>query len=650
MSAVRHDVSLIGEQDIHLFAEGTHLRLHGVLGAHPGVVDGAPGCHFAVWAPGASEVSVIGDFNDWQPGRAPLQPRASSGIWEGFLPGVGPGAAYKYRIRSRDGSHQVDKADPQGFLHQTPPQTASIVCDLAYAWGDAAWMGRRGPRLARDRPVSIYEVHLGSWMRSPDDPELVLGYRELAPLLADHVDRLGFTHVELMPVMEHPFYGSWGYQVTGYFAASGRQGSPQDLMFLVDHLHQRGIGVILDWVPSHFPDDEHGLVYFDGSHIYEHPDRRRGFHPDWKSYIFDYGRREVQSFLRSSAHFWLDVYHADGLRVDGVASMLYLDYSRKEGEWEPNVNGGRENLEAIAFLRDLNEGIYREHPDVQTIAEESTSFPLVSRPVDAGGLGFGYKWDMGWMHDTLDYFRLDPLQRSHHHHAVTFRTMYAFAENFVLSLSHDEVVHGKGSLLDKMAGDEWQQRANLRLLLGWMYAQPGKKLLFMGGEFGQRREWSHDRSLDWHLLDDPGHAGLMRFVQQLNRLYREERALHEGDCEESGFRWIHCDDKDQSVVSLLRLTHDGQQALAVLCNFTPVPRTGYRVGLPFPGRWVEVLNSDASDYGGAGWGNMGEVRTERVASHGQDQSVEVTLPPLAIVFLKGRARKQRVRTKGRPSA
>jgi 1,4-alpha-glucan branching enzyme len=506
------------------------------------------------------------------------------------------------------------------------------VWDLEYEWGDGEWMAGRRARNALAAPASIYEVHLGSWRRLRGN-ELPT-YREIAPALADYVADMGFTHVELLPVMEHPFYGSWGYQALGHFAPTSRYGTPQDLMHLVDILHQRGIGVVLDWVPSHFPTDAHGLATFDGTHLYEHADPRQGHHPDWKSAIFNYGRHEVRSFLLSSAMFWLDVFHADGLRVDAVASMLYLDYSRRPGEWVPNAHGGRENLEAIAFLRRLNEDVYREHPDVQTIAEESTAWPMVSRPLYVGGLGFGLKWDMGWMHDTLAYFARDPLFRRFHHNELTFRTMYAFTENFVLPLSHDEVVHGKGSLLGRMPGDEWQKHANLRLLLAWMWAQPGKKLLFMGGEMGQWREWSHDRGLDWHLLDHAPHRGLQAWVRDLNRLYREEPALHELDCEPGGFEWVDCNDSEASVLTFLRRGRRPEDAVLVGCNFTPLPRPGYRVGVPLEGRWRELLNSDAAVYGGAGFGNMGGADAEPVPHHGRPVSLSLTLPPLGAVFLR----------------
>jgi len=620
-------VHRLTDEDLYLFNEGSHVRAYEKLGAHP--VEG--GTWFAVWAPNAERVSVIGTFNGWEADCHPLEPRGSSGIWEGFVPGVGPGALYKYRIRSRYGGYTVDKADPFAFCTETPPGTASLVWDLTYPWNDRTWMEGRSAHNALEAPIAIYEVHLGSWRRREDGGFLT--YRELAHQLASYVREMGFTHVEFLPVMEHPYYGSWGYQVTGYFAPTSRYGSPQDFMYLVDTLHQNGIGVILDWVPSHFATDDHGLAFFDGTHLYEHADPRKGWHPDWGSAIFNYGRREVQSFLLSSALFWLHRYHADGLRVDAVASMLYLDYSRKEGEWIPNEYGGRENLEAIAFLCRLNEEVYRSYPDVQTIAEESTAWPMVSRPTFAGGLGFGFKWDMGWMHDTLKYMARDPVHRRYHHDELTFRMLYAFTENFVLPLSHDEVVHGKRSLLEKMPGDEWQKFANLRLLYGYMYGQPGKKLLFMGSELAQRREWDHETSLDWHLLSDPLHRGVQRWVQDLNHLYRREPALHELDCAPEGFEWVVPDDRDHSVLVFLRKDRSGRMVL-VACNFTPVPRSPYRVGVPRPGFWREVLNSDAHLYGGSGWGNYGGVRAEPIPSHGRPYSVDLTLPPLAAVFLR----------------
>jgi 1,4-alpha-glucan branching enzyme len=622
---------LLGEQDLYLFNQGTHDRMYRKLGSHLATVDGRDGVAFAVWAPNAETVTVMGEFNAWDKASHPLRAIEASGIWHGFVPGLGRGAPYKYHVRSRLGGHAVDKADPFAFRHETPPRTGSVVWDLDYEWGDADWMGGRKQRAALAAPISIYEVHLGSWRRVPEEGDRFLTYREIAPLLAEYAVQMGFTHVELMPVMEHPFYGSWGYQTTGYFAPTSRYGSPQDFMFLVDTLHQHGLGVILDWVPSHFPTDEHGLAYFDGTHLYEHADRRQGHQPDWDSFVFNYGRHEVRSFLVSSAFLWLDAYHADGLRVDAVASMLYLDYSRKPGEWIPNPHGGRENLEAVSFLRELNERVYKEFPDVQTIAEESTSWPMVSRPLYLGGLGFGLKWDMGWMHDTLKYVARDPLFRRFQHDAVTFRAMYAFTENFVLPLSHDEVVHGKGSLLDKMPGPADERFANLRLLLAWLCGQPGKKLLFMGDEIAQGREWDHDASLDWHLLESSPHAGMQAWVRDLNRLYRDEPALHALDCDPRGFEWVDCCDLENSVVTFLRHDGAGRSVLAAF-NFTPVPRTGYRVGVPRDGHWNEALNSDAAAYGGQGWGNFGGIDSEPVAAHGRASSLVLTLPPLGALF------------------
>src|SRR5271155_173213 len=571
-------MGLLTEQDLYLFNQGRDYRAYEKLGSHLTSVGDQSGASFSVWAPNARAVSVIGSFNGWNPLSHPLRVRESSGIWEGFIPGVTKGTVYKFHIISRNNGFVVDKADPFGFWHEKPPRTASVVWDLDYQWADHDWMQNREGRNYLHAPISIYEVHLGSWMRVPEEENRSLNYREMAPRLADYAARMHFTHVELLPVMEHPFYGSWGYQTTGYFAPTARYGTPQDFMYLIDCLHQRGIAVILDWVPSHFPTDEHGLAYFDGTHLFEHSDARQGFHPDWKTLIFNYGRSEVRSFLLSSAMFWLDKYHADGLRVDAVASMLYLDYSRKEGEWIPNRFGGRENLEAIDFLRRFNLEAYGEHPDIQTYAEESTSYPMVSRPTHLGGLGFGLKWDMGWMHDTLSYFRNDPIYRQYHHNLLTFRMLYSFHENFVLPLSHDEVVHGKGSLINKMPGDEWQKFANLRLLLAYMYAQPGKKLLFMGIEFGQYREWSHDNSLDWNLLERPLHRGLMTWVEHLNRAYRNESPLHWFDNDPQGFEWVDCNDAPTSVISLLRKGKDDENPVLVACNFTPIPRVGYMVG------------------------------------------------------------------------
>jgi len=627
-------MGLLTEQDLYLFNQGRHYRAYEKLGSHLTSVDGQPGANFSVWAPNAGAVTVMGSFNDWNKDSHPLRPRESSGIWEEFIPGVNKGSVYKYHIVSRHHGHVVDKADPFGFLHEKPPRTASLVWDLDYQWSDHEWMQGREGRNSLHAPISIYEVHLGSWMRVPEEHNRPLTYRETAPLLADYAQRMQFTHVELLPVMEHPFYGSWGYQTTGYFAPTARYGTPQDFMYLVDYLHQRGIGVILDWVPSHFPSDAHGLAYFDGTHLFEHSDSRQGFHPDWKTLIFNYGRDEVRSFLLSSAMFWLDKYHVDGLRVDAVASMLYLDYSRKQGEWLPNKYGGRENLEAIDFLRQFNIEAYKEYPGIQTFAEESTAWPMVSRPSYLGGLGFGLKWDMGWMHDTLQYFSHDPIHRKFHHNQITFRMLYGFTENFVLPLSHDEVVHGKGSLIGKMPGDEWQRFANLRLLFGYMFAQPGKKLLFMGDEFGQVREWAHDTSLEWDVLQYPVHHGMQNWVEQLNRLYAQEPALHDYDTDPKGFEWIDCNDNAASTISLLRKSRSPSQNIVVVCNFTPVPRLEYRLGVPAGGYWRELLNSDGKEYGGSGMGNAGGVMAEEEPVHGRPYSLNLTLPPLGALFLK----------------
>jgi 1,4-alpha-glucan branching enzyme len=630
---------VLTEQDIYLFREGTHFRAYEKLGAHPTEggpvrVDGAAGTHFAVWAPNAARVSVVGDFNGWRPDAHPLQQRQdSSGIWSVFVPGVKHGALYKYHIDSRFNGYTVQKADPYAFFSERAPRTASVVWDLSYEWGDSEWMRNRARNNAADAPWSIYEVHMGSWRRVPGEHNRSLSYRELAHALGDYVTEMGFTHVEFLPVMEHPFYGSWGYQVTGYFAPTSRYGTPQDFMYLVDHLHRRGIGVILDWVPSHFPSDEHGLAYFDGTHLYEHADPRKGFHPEWNSSIFNYGRAEVRNFLASSALFWLETYHVDALRVDAVASMLYLDYARKQGEWIPNKFGGHENLEAVDFLKNLNLAVYRDHPDTQTIAEESTAWPMVSRPTYLGGLGFGYKWNMGWMHDTLKYFQTDPIYRKYNHGTLTFSLWYAFTENFVLPLSHDEVVHGKGSLIGKMNGDEWQQFANLRLLLGYMWGHVGKKLLFMGGEFGQRREWQHDESLEWHVLQYPLHAGVRQWMRDLNAVYRQTPALYQRDFTPDGFEWIDCNDSENSTLAFMRKGHSPDDVAIVLCNFTPVPRDNYRIGVPRGGQWRERLNSDAQEYGGGGIGNFGLVEAAPLPSHGRTHSLTLRLPPLATLIL-----------------
>ena len=636
-SAVAHGVSLLTNHDIYLFKEGSHSRLYEKLGSHLMNVDGVDGTLFAVWAPNAEQVSVMGDFNDWNNSSHQLAARwDESGIWEGFIPGIGNGSLYKYHVVSNQRGYSVDKGDPYAFVWELSHKTgsASVVWDLAHQWHDQNWMTNRHRANALDAPMSVYEMHIGSWRRVPEDGNRSLSYREMAEWLPRYLKDTDFTHVEFMPVMEHPFFGSWGYQVTGYFAPTSRYGTPQDFMLLIDRLHQEGIGVILDWVPSNFPSDEHGLAFFDGTHLYEHADPRKGFHPDWNSYIFNYGRREVRSFLLSSALFWLDRYHADGLRIDAVASMLYLDYGRNQGEWIPNQYGGKENLEAITLLRKMNEEVYRVFPDVQTIAEESTAWPMVSRPVFVGGLGFGMKWNMGWMHDTLFYFSREPVYRKYHQGQLTFSIWYAFTENFMLALSHDEVVHGKGSLMGKMPGDDWQKFANMRLLFGYLYAHPGKKLLFMGAELGQRREWNHDWSVDWHLLDFAPHAGLRRWVQHLNILYRGERALHELDFDPAGFEWVDFSDADNSVITFLRKGKRAEDTVLVACNFTPVPRRNYRVGVPTGGFWKELLNSDAPEYGGSGQGNFGGLEATPVPSHGKYHSLSLTLPPLGILIFK----------------
>ena len=591
--------SLLSEQDVYLFREGNHFELYEKFGSHIVENEGVRGTYFAAWAPNAKSVSVMGDFNQWNYQSHPLKVRQDgSGIWEGFIPEIGQGTLYKYHIVSNINNYVVDKGDPFAHYWELPPNTASIVWGLEYDWNDLKWMEGRKKFQSPQSPLSIYEVHLGSWKRNPSDPGRILSCAEIASSLAQYIKNMGFTHVEFLPVMEHPFYGSWGYQTTGYFAPSRRYGNCQDFMKLIDYLHQNNIGVILDWVPSHFPTDEYGLGYFDGTHLYEHADPRKGFHPDWKSYIFNYGRNEVRSFLISSAFFWLDKYHADGLRVDAVASMLYLDYSRAEGQWIPNEKGGRENLEAIEFLRKLNGWVHQEYSEILTIAEESTSWPLVSRPVEKGGLGFNMKWNMGWMHDTLDYFSNDPVYRKYNQDKLTFSIWYVFSENFVLPLSHDEVVHGKGSLIRKMPGDQWQQFANLRVLFGYMYMHPGKKLLFMGNEFAQENEWDHNKSLDWHLLQSSFNDKMRNWVNDLNHLYKNESALHELDFENEGFEWIDLHDEENSIISFLRRGKSEEQIFAIICNFTPVPRYNYRVGVPQDGFWKEILNSDAKEYGG----------------------------------------------------
>jgi len=626
------DPDVFGELDAHLMREGTHPRLYEKLGSHPTTIDGKAGTRFAVWAPHAEAVSVIGDWNAWQPGAHPLA-RGEAGIWHGFVEGVGRGALYKYHLRSKVRGVEVRKADPFARRHEVAPGTASQVWTSEHAWRDDAWMQRRAEASARSAPMTIYEVHLGSWMRVPEDGNRSLTYREIAPKLRDHVQRLGFTHVELMPLTEHPFFGSWGYETTGYFAATSRYGTPEELMALVDTLHQAGIGVILDWVPAHFPNDEHGLIYFDGTPLYEHPDRRMGLHPEWNTCIFDFGRQEVRSFLLSSALFWLEQFHVDGLRVDGVASMLYRDYGRKPGEWIANAQGGHEYWEAVELLQRLNTAIHRERPDALTVAEESTAWPRVTGPVHEGGLGFSYKWDMGWMHDTLKYLNLDPIHRRHHHNLLTMRGLYAWSERFVLPLSHDEVVHGKGSLLAKMPGDRWQKFASLRLLYAYMYSQPGKKLLFMGSELAQWREWNHDSSLDWHLLEDAPHRQIELLVGTLNHLYRSNPALHELDTEPTGFHWLEPDDADHSVLVYERVAKTGARVLVAL-NFTPVPRPNYRVGVTAPGLYRELLNTDAVELGGSGQGNLGGLEATPVRAHNRDLSINLNIPPLGAVFFQ----------------
>ncbi len=620
-------MSYFSSDDLYHFNQGTATHLYEKLGAHLGESQGTQGTHFSVWAPSAKSVRVVGDFNAWSDAGATLTKVNESGIWHAFVPQVTSGMLYKYRIEDANGS-VVLKSDPLGFAHEIPPNTASRVSSLQYNWNDATWTEKQ-KQAPHASAISTYEFHLGSWKRN--DAGEHLSYREIAPLLIAHVSALEFTHVEFMPVTEHPFYGSWGYQVTGYFAATSRYGSPQDLMFLIDSLHQAGIGVILDWVPAHFPVDAHGLGDFDGTHLYEHADPKAGFHPDWKTYIFNYGRHEVRSFLISSAIFWFDKFHIDGLRVDGVASMLYLDYSRNEGEWIPNKHGGNYNLEAIAFLQELNTAIYREFPHAQTIAEESTAFPKVTRPVDQGGLGFGFKWDMGWMHDTLEYFQRDPIHRAHHQDDITRRNLWAFTENFALPLSHDEVVHGKGSLLDRMPGDTWQQFANLRLLFGHMYGCPGKKLLFMGCEFGQSGEWKHEEQLPWEMAANSEHMQIQRCVTELNKLYKSNSALYELDCEAGGFQWVHTQDARNSILVYARKNRVGDTVYVVL-NATPEPHKGYRLGAPEAGTWELLLDTDSTEFGGSGYSQKLRVQTECTTSHGHENSVVLDIPPLCASF------------------
>jgi len=626
---------LISDHDLHLFAEGNLFKSYERLGAHLTTVDGIIGVHFVVWAPNAMRVSVVSAFNHWDGRRHQMMSRGSTGIWELFVPDIPDGTLYKYEIRSRHVDAPFTKADPYAFSAELRPRTASIVRNLSgYRWNDQAWMDARATRDPLTAPMSIYEVHLGSWMRVPEEENRWLTYRELADKLIHYVKYMGYTHIELMPVTEHPFDGSWGYQATGYFAATSRFGTPEDFMAFVDAAHQAGIGIIMDWAPAHFPDDAYGLAWFDGTHLYDHEDPRLGYHPEWKSRIFNYGRLEVKNFLQNSALFWLDKYHIDGLRVDAVASMLYLDYGRKAGEWIPNQFGGNENLAAVSFLKELNVLVHQEHPGAVTIAEESTAWPGVSKPTYTGGLGFTFKWNMGWMHDMLDYFEKDAIHRKYHQNQITFGLLYAFHENFVLVLSHDEVVHGKKALLDKMPGDLWQRFANLRALYGYMYGHPGKNMLFMGGEFGQWWEWNHDDSLQWHLCQHESHAGLQRYVRDLNWLYRNEPALHEVDYDWTGFQWIDINDTENSVISFLRKARDPNNQVVCVCNFTPVPRYGYRIGVPSLSHYRELLNSDAELYGGSNIGNGGGVMAEPISAHGFPSSIVLTLPPLSVLCFK----------------
>jgi len=624
--------SLFTEFDIELFKAGKHFKLYEKLGSHPIELNGQQGTYFAVWAPTAKSISVVGDFNGWQDKEHQLNVRwDESGIWEGFVPGPGHGSIYKYVIHSHNFGITTEKADPFGKYCEHPPKTASVVWDAAYTWNDKNWMDHRVEKNGLDRPYSVYEVHLGSWKKKNDSG--FLSYGELSVDLVDYVKEMGFTHVEFMPIMEYPYDPSWGYQLTGYFAPTSRFGDPEGFKLLVDKLHQNGIGVILDWVPSHFPEDAHGLGFFDGSHLYEHPDKRKGYHPDWKSLIFNYGRNEVRAFLISNAIYWLDQFHIDGLRVDAVASMLYLDYSREEGEWEPNIYGNNENLDAISFFKELNTTVYGSFSGVQTIAEESTAYSGVSKPVDLGGLGFGMKWMMGWMHDTLTYFKKEPIYRKHHQNDITFSMTYAFTENFMLPFSHDEVVYGKQSLIYRMPGDEWQQFANLRLLYGYMFTHPGTNLIFMGGEFGQTSEWNYNQSLDWHLTQYPLHSGIQQLIKDLNSVYKSYPALYEKQFSGEGFQWIDYGDAENSVLTYIRKGHDAKNDLIVACNFTPLVRENYKIGVPKSGKLKEIFNSDAKKYGGSGIGNT-TVKVSKKPWHGFDESIEITLPALSIVIFQ----------------
>lgn len=625
--------SLFSDFDINLFKSGKHFRLYEKLGSHPLTLDGVEGTYFAVWAPSAKRVSVIGDFNYWIEGEHTLNVRwDESGIWEGFIPGVKQGDVYKYKIHSHNNDLKTEKADPLAKRCEHPPKTASVVWKLDKKWKDAAWMKKRKSKNDVKAPFSVYEVHLGSWKKIVEENRS-LSYLELAHDLVEYVKAHNFTHVEFMPIMEYPYDPSWGYQITGYFAPTSRFGYPEEFMALVEKFHQNDIGVILDWVPSHFPEDAHGLGFFDGTHLYEHPDRSKGYHPDWKSLIFNYGRNEVKAFLISNALFWLDKYHIDGLRVDAVASMLYLDYSRNDGEWQPNIYGGNEYLEAVSFIKEFNEEVFKNYPDVQTIAEESTSYPMVSRPTFLGGLGFGMKWMMGWMHDTLQYFSKEPVYRRHHHNELTFSMNYAFTENFMLPLSHDEVVYGKKSLIEKMPGDQWQRFANLRLLYGYMFTHPGAKLLFMGAEFGQYREWNFQKSLDWHLLENDMHKGISKIISDLNAIYRKETALHDQQFSPNGFEWIDYNDSANSVLSYIRKDENGKKII-VICNFTPVPREMYRVGVEGVKQLKLLMNSDDKKYYGSGYYNNDKVEIEKIAHHGKLSSAKLDLPPLGFLIFK----------------
>ncbi len=627
--------TLLSDYDVNLFKQGKHYKLYDKLGAHFMKYNGEEGVYFAVWAPNAKKVFLTGDFNYWDKQANPMNVRFDgSGIWETFIPGIKAGTLYKYHIHSKYNDYKVDKADPFGFMWETPPNTASVVWDIDYTWKDKKYLTARKTKNNIDSPFSVYEAHIGSWKRKTEENNRPLTYKELAESLPPYLKEMGFTHVEFMPVMEHPFYGSWGYQVTGYFAPSSRYGTPQDFMHLIDELHKHDVGVILDWVPSHFPSDEHGLVYFDGTHLFEHEDPRKGFHPDWKSYIFNLGRNEIRAFLISNALFWLDKYHADGLRVDGVASMLYLNYSRNEGEWIPNEYGGNENLETISFIKEFNETVYGYFPDVQTIAEESTAFPQISRPTFTGGLGFGMKWMMGWMHDTLEYMQKDSIHRQYHQDQITFSILYAFTENFMLPLSHDEVVYGKNSLVGKMPGDEWQRFANLRTLYAYMFAHPGTKLLFMGGEIAQYNEWSHESSLDWHLLEYDFHKGVQKTLKDLNTIYKKEKALFENQFDNAGFEWIDASDYQSSIISFVRKGKQAKDMVVVVCNFTPAVKKDYYIGVPKNGTWTEIFNSDAKEYNGSGMHNSPAIKSTKKHIHGREHALKLTLPPLGVVYMK----------------